>query len=169
MKLFCKHSNLLEHVEDIYGDKINFTPRNARSIWRCRDCDKTFYKNYLSKDIIYTNGNIGKVSDGYHTFNELYHHRAILFSIICNANKENAWKSLKHDTGDMFEGMFIVGIETPQGQATYHYDVEPYWEMFNVKELGHAPKWDGHTPQEALTRLLSLVNKHGALVQKEGR
>lgn len=32
-------------------------------------------------------GGIGEVSDGYHTFNELYHHRAILFSVICNANK----------------------------------------------------------------------------------
>ena len=28
-------------------------------------------------------GGIGDLSDGYHTFNELYHHRAILFSVIC--------------------------------------------------------------------------------------
>ena len=26
----------------------------------------------------------GDTSDGYHTFNELYRHRAILFSVICN-------------------------------------------------------------------------------------
>lgn len=99
---------------------------------------------------------IGDMSDGYHTFNELYHHRAILFSVICNTFKEKAWKSKKHDTGDMYDGMFIVGIETPEGQATYHYDIEPYWDMFKVKELPNAPKWDGHTPEEAIRRISLL-------------
>ena len=99
---------------------------------------------------------IGDVSDGYHTFNELYHHRAVLFSVICNIFKDKAWKSKKHDTGDMFDGMFIVGIETPQGQATYHYDINPYWDMFKVKELPNAPKWDGHTPEEAIRRISML-------------
>lgn len=99
---------------------------------------------------------IGELSDGYHTFNELYHHRAILFSVICNLMPEKAWKSKLHDTGDMFDGMFIVGIETEQGQATYHYDIEPYWDMFRVKELEKAPKWDGHTPEEAIDRISTL-------------
>lgn len=102
------------------------------------------------------NGKIGDISDGYHTFNELYHHRAILFSVICNSMPDKAWKSKLHDTGDMFDGMFIVGIETEQGQATYHYDIEPYWDMFKVKELENAPKWDGHTPQEAIDRISKL-------------
>ncbi len=101
---------------------------------------------------------IGDLSDGYHTFNELYHHRAVLFSVICNSRPDIAWKSKLHDTGDMYEGMFIVGIETPQGQATYHYDIEPYWDMFKVKELDRAPKWDGHTPQEAIKRIESLTD-----------
>lgn len=99
---------------------------------------------------------IGNLSDGYHTFNELYHHRAILFSVICNAMPDKAWKSKLHDTGDMYDGMFIVGIETPEGQATYHYDIEPYWNMFNVKEIEKAPKWDGHTPQVAIERIALL-------------
>lgn len=99
---------------------------------------------------------IGNLSDGYHTFNELYHHRAILFSVICNSMPEKAWKSKLHDTGDMYEGMFIVGIETPEGQATYHYDIEPYWDMFKVKELEKAPNWDGHTPQDAIERISKI-------------
>lgn len=99
---------------------------------------------------------IGDLSDGYHTFNELYHHRAILFSVICNMMPDKAWKSKLHDTGDMFDGMFIVGIETPDGQATYHYDINPYWDMFKVKELERAPKWDGHTPSEAIERISKL-------------
>ena len=99
---------------------------------------------------------IGDVSDGYHTFNELYHHRAILFSVICNTFKDKAWKSKKHDTGDMYDGMFIVGIETPQGQATYHYDINPYWDMFKCRELSRAPEWDGHTPAQAIERIRKL-------------
>lgn len=84
--------------------------------------------------------NIGEFSDGYHTFNELYHHRAVLFAKICNLFPELAWKSLLHDTGDMYDGMFIVGIDTEYGQATYHFDIDPYWYMFGVKELERAPK-----------------------------
>lgn len=100
---------------------------------------------------------MGEISDGYHTFNELYHHRAVLFAMICNQNVHLAWKSKLHDTGDMFDGMFIVGIETPLGQATYHYDVEPYWDLFHVQELERAPKWDGHTPTDAINRIARMA------------
>ena len=113
------------------------------------------YKSTADVVEIPENG-IGNLSDGYHTFNELYHHRAVLFSVICNMFPDKAWKSKLHDTGDMFDGMFIVGIETPKGQATYHYDINPYWELFKVKELDRAPKWDGHTPQEAINRIAEL-------------
>ena len=102
-------------------------------------------------------GGIGEVSDGYHTFNELYHHRAILFSALCNANKEKAWKSKSHHDGTMFADMFIVGIDTPQGQASYHYDVNPYWDMFDVPALGKAPEWDGHTAEMAINRIAMLA------------
>lgn len=102
------------------------------------------------------NNGIGNLSDGYHTFNQLYHHRAILFSVICNTYKEISWKSKKHYDGTMFDGMFIVGIDTKEGTATYHYDIEPYWELFNVKEYPSAPKWDGHTSTDALERIKSL-------------
>jgi len=104
----------------------------------------------------------GNTSDGYHTFNELYHHRAILFSVICNTYPYSllAWKSKKHhnpEENPMYEGMFIVGINTPKGQATYHYDIEPYWNLFNVQELDTAPEWDGHTPAEAIERISCLT------------
>ena len=98
----------------------------------------------------------GETSDGYHTFNELYHHRAVLFSVIVKAFPEKAWKARKHHDGTMYDGMFIVGIETPDGQATYHYDIEPYWDMFQCKELEYAPEWDGHTPAQAIERIGKL-------------
>lgn len=100
---------------------------------------------------------VGNTSDGYHTFNELYHHRAVLFSVIVAKFADRAWKSKLHADGTMYEGMFIVGIETPDGHATYHYDVEPYWAMFRCKEVDRAPEWDGHTPDQAIERIGKLV------------
>jgi hypothetical protein len=99
-------------------------------------------------------GNVGNVSDGYHSFNELYHHRTILFSVICNSNKEKCWKSLKHDDGSMFEGYFVVGIYTRGGQFTYHYQMCD-WHLFDVKELEFAPEYDGHIPDD-IHRLLNI-------------
>ncbi|MCM1531857.1 MAG: hypothetical protein NC114_06255 [Ruminococcus flavefaciens] len=106
-------------------------------------------------------GTVGGVSDGYHTFDELYHHRALLFATICNMHPELAWKSKQHDDPEfpMFDGMFICGIKTPQGQATYHYDLDPYWDMFHVQELERAPKYDGHTPDDAINRIFSLTEE----------
>ena len=118
-------------------------------------------------NVVFDDMDKGKVSDGYHTFDELYHHRAVLFSVICNTHKELAWKSKLHDTGDMYDGMFIVGIETPEGQATYHYDINPYWDMFDVKELPKAPKWDGHTPDEAIRRI-GLIGKDTNVPSNDG-
>ena len=115
------------------------------------------------KLIVMPETGIGDLSDGYHTFNELYHHRAVLFSVICNSFKSLAWKSKKHNDGTMYNGMFIVGIATPKGDATYHYDIEPYWNMFDVKELDKAPEWDGHTPSEAIERISKLAESEEEL------
>jgi len=98
----------------------------------------------------------GETSDGYHTFNELYHHRAVLFSVVVANYPEYSWKSKKHNDGTMYDGMFIVGIETPDGQATYHYNIDPYWDMFKCRELDKAPEWDGHTPAQAIERIGKL-------------
>ena len=110
----------------------------------------------------------GETSDGYHTFNELYHHRAVLFSVIIKAFPELAWKAKHHHDGTMYDGMFIVGIETPYGQASYHYDVYPYWDMFQCKELEYAPEWDGHTPAQAIERIGKLEPvRHGRWIQSK--
>jgi hypothetical protein len=100
---------------------------------------------------------IGEISDGYHTFNELYYHRMILFSVICNTYQDKSWKSWKHEDGTMYDNYFIVGIETDEGSYTYHYHKDE-WDMFRVKEIDFAPKWDGHMPKDII-RLLSLLEE----------
>lgn len=97
----------------------------------------------------------GLISDGYHTFDELYHHRMILFSIICKQNKDVAWKSWKHYDGSMFDDYFIVGITTAKGDYAYHFKAHN-WDLFNVKQLDFAPEWDGHKPDD-IGRLYCLV------------
>lgn len=96
----------------------------------------------------------GNTSDGYHTFDELYHHRMILFSIICNTYKKSAWKSKLHYDGTMYDDYFIVGLFTPEGDFTYHYHID-HWDKFQVMTLPNAPDWDGHTSED-ITRLISL-------------
>lgn len=97
------------------------------------------------------------ISDGFHTFKELYDQRAFLWAVILNANRGIAWKSRKHEDDSMYDGMFIAGIETPEGQYTFHID-NGWWDMYDVKELPNAPYWDGHTSSD-ITRLLSLKEK----------
>lgn len=95
------------------------------------------------------------ITDGSHTFGELYHHRAVLFAALCNSNRDLSWKSYFHSEGDMIDGFFIVGVETPEGQFSYHYPLD-YWKMFKVPILDLAPEWDGHRSDD-VCRVLSLV------------
>jgi hypothetical protein len=129
------------------------------SVKICEDCWNHAQAKAEGRLVVLPETGIGDLSDGYHTFNELYHHRAILFSVICNEHPDISWKSKLHHDGTMFDGMFIVGINTPEGQATYHYDINPYWDMFRVRELEKAPEWDGHTSEQAIERIAGLTRE----------
>ena len=134
----------------------------------CTVCNRSLWTNYIpddcpivdEKDVaIIPDTGIGDLSDGYHTFNQLYHQRAILFATIVNQNSSISWKSHKHEDGqycfDSDGEWFIVGIDTPQGSYTYHYE-KAYWDYFKCQELECGKHWDGHT-EEDVTRLLSLA------------
>ena len=99
---------------------------------------------------------IEDLSDGFHTFRQLYYQRMMLFATIVKQNKDKAWKSLRHEDGELCfgGGWFIVGIDTPDGTYTYHYESN-FYSMFDCKELERARHWDGHTEKD-VTRLLSL-------------
>lgn len=132
---------------------INIKDDNKLVLGDIKDALKNFEMSFDVTKI----EKMGDMSDGYHSFNELYYHRMMLFSVICNTYKDIAWKSWKHDDGTMFDDYFIVGIDTEEGQYSYHYHKDN-WDMFNVKELEYAPEWDGHKPSD-ITRLLNLLNK----------
>lgn len=99
---------------------------------------------------------IGDLSDGFHTFNSLYHQRAVLFAALVKTYKNMSWKTRKHEDGEpcFGGGWFLVCIETPQGNYSYHYE-DKYWDMFECEEIEVAKPFDGHTDKD-VERLLSL-------------
>ena len=105
----------------------------------------------------------GQVSDGYHTFEELYEQRTVMFAIIGkmishNVSDKSVWRSLVHSDGTSYPGYFIAGLFTEPGkQITYHVPIV-YWSVFSYfEERGKAPEFDGHTSEEALQRLTRLL------------
>jgi hypothetical protein len=100
---------------------------------------------------------IGSISDGYHTFNELYAHRSALMIALMSLLQESWW-STQHFDGSMFPGYVICGIDLPDGTVTYHLE-EKYTEDLihsGVVQRDKAPEWDGHSSDDVLARLLAF-------------
>lgn len=108
-----------------------------------------------------TNG----VSDGYHTFGELYDHRITLYLALCRTIDQSVghkftgaiWRSKYHHDGSTFEGWFILGTSLVKGeQISYHLPMDRWNEASFAVTLDKAPEWDGHTPADVLERLKKL-------------
>ncbi|MFA5993345.1 MAG: hypothetical protein WC823_00125 [Parcubacteria group bacterium] len=114
--------------------------------------------------------NTNDVSDGYHTFGELYDHRITLFIALCKeidfSNKaygydnRQVWRSKKHSDGEICFGtgtQFVLGLGYNKGeQLTYHIPIERWEECRFAETLEKAPEWDGHTSSDVLERIKNL-------------
>ncbi|MDQ3562738.1 MAG: hypothetical protein M3436_00895 [Pseudomonadota bacterium] len=114
----------------------------------------------------------GNISDGYHTFNELYDHRCHLFVALMRSNPSIAWRANNHDDGTMFDGWFVCGMHLPTGDISYHLPVA-MWTMLDnrgIETTLRAPPWDGHTAADVVARLAAwcLVDRAKG-VAPEGR
>ena len=136
----------------------------------------------INKTIISLDEFKEQVSDGYHTFKELYEFRmmynAALFNEWGNPNKftmfldekeidgigtksgisYNVHKSWKHYDGELCfgGGWFIVSAKLPTGLISNHYEAK-YWDLFKIPEVEKALfEFDGHTGQDVLERLKQL-------------
>lgn len=106
-----------------------------------------------------------EVSDGYHTFNELYEFRklynALLFNEWAKSNKPkyDVHKSKKHYNDEKcFDGkFFIVVAMLPDGQISNHYKLED-WDLFKIPEFEKAKyKYDDHTAKDVIKRLTNVI------------
>ena len=102
--------------------------------------------------------NMGSVSDGYHTFDELYEHRHKLFLMVVASNLDIAYASKTHSDGTSYEGWFLCGMTLPGGQVSYHLPMR-FWPV--VEELGitenELPEYDGHSSDDVLDILGSSI------------
>jgi hypothetical protein len=103
---------------------------------------------------------IDKVSDGYHTFEELYAYRMLYNAAFFNllAKDYRVIKSTRHSTGEecFGGGWFIVMAYLPTGQISNHYEMKD-WGLFNIPAVDYADVWDGHTPKEAAERIVRYL------------
>lgn len=100
--------------------------------------------------------------DGYHTFEELYEHRIVLFIALCKIVHQEfwdglVWRSKLHHDGTSYDGWFIMGIGREKGkQISYHLPVSKWDDTEFAQTLDRAPEWDGHTSDDVLERLKAI-------------
>lgn len=117
----------------------------------------------LNRDIPLPKGvSTGEVSDGFHTFNELYEFRklynALLFNLWYSRGEFFVHKSKRNYDGELCfgGGWFVVMAILPGGQITNHYKLED-WDLFKVSETERAiVEYDGHTSKDVLDRLREI-------------
>lgn len=142
-KHFFKHDDvarIIEHVKSVLEASVDYC-----------------YPNHPEPEA--EPGDMGEVSDGYHTFNELYRYRmlynAAFFNLLARNGQVEVCKSRKHSDGEKCFGSddwFIVMAILPTGQVSNHYKSK-YWDLFDVPERETAFEYDGHTPNEAADRI----------------
>lgn len=100
------------------------------------------------------------VSDGYHTFRELYEHRITLFIALCKELYKNPAYQTYNEVWRMpvEDGWFLMGINTEKGkQITYHLPESKWSETDFASNLHKASyEFDGHKSSDVLERLKTL-------------
>jgi hypothetical protein len=121
---------------EAYEDKADFADSLAHSV-----------RHYFSPE------NIGEQSDGYHTFNELYRHRHLLFLSLCKLIG-NATFLREH-----YPGWDAVTLQLPTGQISYHIPFEFRTMTLKVAAETTENPWDGHTSMDVMQRLFDFIEE----------
>jgi len=95
---------------------------------------------------------LSKVSDGYHTIQELYDHRCLLWIALCMEMPELCYIKKDH-----YEGWFLLGCVKEKGfQMSYHCP-NKYLDLVEDIKEDNSVEWDGHTPSDVLQRIYNQV------------
>lgn len=116
---------------------------------------------------IETHDDVEQVTDGYHSFDELYQHRhALCIALFCELKMSgcNTWYSHKHHDGTSYPAYVLVGadlrnpldLDRTSLPVSYQLPVSyiPHLEAAGIEQIEQAPHWDGHTSHDVITRLL---------------
>jgi len=88
--------------------------------------------------------------DAYHSMNELYEHRNLLFLNLMLYT--GGWKSKKSaDGAPVEEGWFLAGAYIGNKEITYHLPMKLWPLCCGVYR--NIPDWDGHTSNDVVNRL----------------
>lgn len=108
-----------------------------------------------------------KVSDGYHTFEELYDHRCLLFIQLIGLLSEQSFASYCHSDETVWDGWFIAGCKLNSGMVTYHLPIKFADLIPNSVWVPKAPEWDGHTSRDVCDRLIKEAKNRKILLYKQ--
>lgn len=110
---------------------------------------------------IFDADNIEDISDGFHTFKELYEFRKLYNAALFNSwyNSDSGievYKSKRHFDGEeCFDGKWfiVIAILRDGKQISNHYELKD-WDLFKIPEYEKSKyEFDGHTSQDVLERL----------------
>lgn len=151
------HSEFIEEeLGQFFKTDVNTLPEGYKEVYAINKAIQTYKKKYPSFDKEH-------ISDGYHTFGELYEFRkmynALLFNEWAKSGLYGVHKSKRHSDGEKCFGRddyFIVVANLPTGLISNHYHIKD-WDLFQVPEEEKSIfEYDGHTPQDTLIRMKLL-------------
>ena len=90
------------------------------------------------------------ISDGYHTFDELYEHRCLLFVNLALTCSRKAVYKFDPEYGDWL----CLYLETDNGQISYHIPSKFLYLIEGKIRRDDSYKWDGHTSEDVISRLV---------------
>lgn len=111
---------------------------------------------------VYAVDDLSKISDGYHTIAELYDHRCLLWINFClshintNLTSFNPFYLIK----DHYEGWFLLGMLTTDGQISYHCPNKYLYLVVESISTTEPPIYDGHSPKDVCDRLLKMAESY---------
>lgn len=97
----------------------------------------------------------GDISDGYHTFDELYEHRCLLYLTWLVEERRYGGRRQVLFQPDHFEGWDLVATSIGMRQISYHVPakyrdiLEKHFERRDTLSV----LWDGHTSADVVARM----------------
>lgn len=110
----------------------------------------------------------GKITDGYHTFDELYDYRMLYSAAFFNylaylpGNPYNVHISFRTPDGEYWDNghWFIVVANLPTGQVSEYYKVSDLYFFEYVPIRSRIDVWVDHTPEDAKERIARYIRKY---------